>query len=219
MDRSLGRRVEFDERSRNFPIMTTMTTIKPRSYTWSVNQWLDQGADGACVGYAWAHDRAARPKVHKASQLLALELYWEAQRLDAWEGGAYDGASPFYEGSSVLAGAKASKSMALIGSYRWAFGLLDLRMALGYKGPAILGINWYDGMFDTDELGYVKPTGSLAGGHAILAFANDESRKRVRLWNSWGKSWGKDGTAYISYTDLNRLLQEDGEACVPMERT
>jgi hypothetical protein len=146
------------------------------------------------------------------------DVYWRAQQIDEWEGGEYPGASPRYAGTSVLAGAKVIKSLGYIQEYRWAFSLEDLRLTIGYRGPAVLGLNWYEGMFDTDADGYIRPTGELAGGHAILAYANSERHKRISLWNSWGRGFGRDGMAYISYDDLDRLLHEQGEACVPVVR-
>ncbi len=36
--------------------------------------------------------------------------------------------------------------------------------------------------------------------------------------NSWGRGWGVDGDCLISIEDLDRLLGEAGEACVPVRR-
>ena len=219
-DARLDRLVQFDERSRAFPVMATITPTKPRSYTWAVNVHLDQGSEGACVGFSWSHELAARPKVitGMTNQFAREQVYWAAQALDEWPGGAYPGADPQYEGTSVLAGAKTVQNLGYVNEYRWAFGLDDLRMALGYKGPAVLGINWYTGMFTPDAEGRVRPTGTIAGGHAILAFSNSESKGQIRLWNSWGSDWGINGNCWLSYEDMDKLLDEDGEACIPVVR-
>lgn len=219
-DPRLDRLVQFDERSRAFPVMATITPTKPRSYTWRVDSWFDQGMEGACVGFAWTHELAARPKVITGltNQFAREQVYWAAQALDHWEGGAYPGASPFYEGTSVLAGAKATQNLGYISEYRWAFGLDDLRMAVGYKGPAVLGINWYDGMFQPDAEGRIQPTGTVRGGHAVVAYSNSERYGRFRLWNSWGPEWGQNGSCWVSHEDMDRLLREDGEACIPVIR-
>lgn len=220
-DVRLDRLVQFDERSRAFPIRATVTQASPRSYTWRVNNWLDQGNEGACVGFGWGHELSARPVVvpNITDQFAKERIYWAAQALDEWDGGSYPGASPVYEGTSVLAGAKAIQNLGYMTEYRWAFGLADLRMALGYKGPVVLGLNWYEGMMDTDKEGRISPTGEMVGGHCILAYSNSEKSKRIRLWNSWGHSWGQDGSCWISFDDLDKLLHEDGEACVPVRRS
>jgi hypothetical protein len=210
--RVFDRRVQFDERSRNFPIRALLGTSKPRSYTWSVGTHLNQQSEGACVAFAWVHELIARPVVKKGfGEAEAREIYKAAQKVDQWPGEAYSG-------TSVLAGAKVLKERGLIKEYRWAFGLDDLRAVLGARGPAVLGLNWYSGMFEPDGTGRIRPTGSLAGGHAILAFSNSEKHERIWLWNSWGKSWGVNGAAYLTHEDLDKLLKEQGEACIPVVR-
>lgn len=210
---ALGRLVEFDERSRSFPIRTTIpVTYAPRSYTWRCEVQLNQGNVGACVGFSWAAELAARPAViPNITDVMGFNLYHEAQRLDEWPGEAY-------EGSSVLGGAKAIKARGFLEEYRWAFGLDDLVLAIGYRGPAVLGINWYSGMFSPDNAGIIHPTGNVVGGHAILANGVSISKRLIRLHNSWGQWWGINGDAFISFDDLNRLLHEQGEACIPIKR-
>lgn len=212
-DPRLGRRVSFDERSRNFPIRAIMPTgARPRSYTWACPVWLDQGQEGACVGFAVSHEAAARPvSVKGITNDTAKALYDRARQLDEWPGESYSG-------TSVLGGVKAGQEKGWYAEYRWSFSLEDLILAIGYKGPAVLGVNWYDSMFDTDKNGLVKVTGSIAGGHAILARGVNIRQKLVCLRNSWGRDWGLDGDCFISFDDLKKLLYEDGEACVPVKR-
>lgn len=215
---------------------------RPRSYTHTVGHWLDQGQEGRCVEYAICHELLAKPSLVGRSvvdKILAEKgIYWPAQKEDYWEGGSYPGASPFYEGTSVLAGMKVAKRLGFFDEYRWAFSIEDLVLALGYFGPVVLGINWYEGMHRPDARGFIHPTGRLAGGHALLAYGLKVHFKRttlfnwwnrtwadvdldqsyVRLWNSWGPSWGQNGTCKISLRDLERLLHEQGEACIPVAR-
>ena len=157
----LDRLAQFDARSRAYPIRAVVGEKTPRSYTWACDAYNDQGTEGACVGFAWSHELAARPVVGWTSEADALSIYRRARQLDGWPGEDYDG-------TSVLAGAKAAKERGRLVSYRWGFSLDDLILAVGYTGPAVLGVNWYEGMFDTDSSGYVRATGSVAGGHAIL---------------------------------------------------
>ena len=148
----------------------------------------------------------------------AVQLYYAAQGLDDEPGGEYPGASPHYEGTSVLAGAKATQNAGYITEYRWAFGLDDLILALGHAGPAVIGLDWYNDMFDPDADGLLHVTGGIAGGHAILANGVSVRKRLVRLHNSWSSSWGVNGEAYIGFDDLAGLLKAGGEACVPMGR-
>lgn len=214
MERKLDRRVQFDAKSRSFPIRTLLAPKAPRSFTWSCYANLDQGQEGACVGFAWAQELAARPLVvANATERLAQGIYAEAKKLDEWEGEEYSG-------TSVLAGAKVLCQQGWMDEYRWAFGLDDLILAVGYKGPAVLGLNWYEGMFQPDPKGYIHPSGSLAGGHAILCRSVNVKQRRFMLHNSWGVGWGSyKGAAWISFEDMDRLLHEAGEACIPVRRT
>lgn len=221
-DPRLARLKQFDDRSRNYPVMATISpAAKERSYTWRCDRYLDQGNEGACVGFSMAHELIGRPVEVQGitAQTAREQIYWEAQKIDPWDGGAYPGASPQYEGTSVLAGIKILKRMGYISQYRWAFGLSDLVMAVGYKGPAVLGIPWYEGMFDVLPCGHVHVTGQVAGGHAILCKGVSVTKRTFTLHNSWGSSWGNGGDALISWDEMDRLLNEWGEAVIPMLRS
>ena len=212
---TFGRRKQFDRRSRQYPIRALLGAPRPlRSYTWRCINWLDQGREGACVGFAWAHELVARPVVVMSMTASdATRIYKKAQTLDPWPG-------EDYEGTSVLAGVKAIQSQwpKLIPEYRWAFGLDDVLETLSYRGPMVLGVNWYEHMARPDVNNIIWPTGKLLGGHAILANGIDVKRRLVRLHNSWGRGWGLGGDCFISFENLGLLLQRGGEACIPVRR-
>ncbi len=211
-DPRLDRLPQFDARSRNFPIRALVVGKLPRSYTWALATHLDQGQEGACVGFSVAHELAARPVIVPAvTDELARTLYHRARQLDEYPG-------EDYSGTSVLAGIKAASELGYYGEYRWAFGLDDLILALGYRGPALLGLNWYEEMFEPDATGFIHVGGNVAGGHAILSNAVSLRRQAVHLSNTWGPNWGLNGGCWISFSDLNRLLHEEGEACIPVKR-
>lgn len=234
LDPRLDRIPQFDDRSRNYPIRTLLGAeayARPRSYHWKPGPVLDQGREGACVGFAFAGELAARPAVVKeaGTDAYALGLYRRAQQLDPWPGEA-----PTYHGTSVLAGAQAVVEKSKMTEFRWAFGLEDVVATLGRRGPIVLGVRWYSGMYVTDADGFVTLDGSLVGGHAILArglkcvwlpgrttgaYADlDVDRSYVTWRNSWGLDYGNGGDGKIRLRDLDRLLREDGEACVPVVR-
>lgn len=216
----LGRTEQFDEASRSYSIGDLREAKKLRSYTWRCEEWFDQGSEGACVGYSLGHELAARPSEVKGitDKFILEDIYWEAQKIDPWNGGAYPKASPKYEGTSVLAGVKIIKDLGYIEEYRWAFTLDDVLYGLGHNGPAVLGIPWFEDMYYPDEDGFIKPTGRMVGGHAILARAVNIKKGYVTLRNSWGKSWGEDGDCYVSFEDLEKLLNNRGECCFLMHR-
>jgi len=190
---------------------------------WNPGPVLDQGREGACVGFGWAAELQASPvPVKNVSNATARQLYLEAKKVDEWEG-------ENYEGTSVLAGAKVVKSKGFIGSYRWCFGVNEVRDSVLTLGPVVIGINWYQNMYRARPSGLVEVGGALVGGHCIL-LTGYHPRMRIKgegwwkrydvfRWrNSWGPSYGNNGTAYIKTGDLADLLGQDGEACVPVQR-
>ncbi len=212
MNRTFDRLVHFDNRSRNFPIRALIGDKPRRSYTWRCYAFLDQGSEGACTGFATSHEAAARPVIIKGiTNDTARQIYYRARQLDEWPG-------ENYEGSSVLGAVKAGAEKGWYGEYRWAFGEEDLCLAVGYKGPVILGINWYEGMSEPDSAGLITVSGDVLGGHAILCNGYNKNSGLYRLHNSWGKKWGVFGDCFISRYDMARLLKEQGEACIPVKR-
>lgn len=243
-DRRLDRLIQFDERSRSYPV--AVAGRRPRSYTWRITKpaVLDQGREGACVGFSIAHELLARPaetrfgSEFRATRFAIEDVYYAAQRIDPWPGGSYPGADPHYDGTSILAGVKVTQALGYFQSYRWAFGLRDLVDGLGHNGPSVLGVNWYDSMYSPDGEGFIRPEGSIVGGHAILARAVtlkwkshrfiwwkrtwddvDLNASFVTLRNSWGPLWGRHGDCYITLRDLDVLLQQRGESVFFLDRT
>lgn len=215
MERVYDRLVRFDERSRAFPVRSLVPEHMrdPRSQEWPLALRLDQGREGACTGFAVAHEAAAEPDpIPDLTEADAHAVYHRARQLDEWPG-------EDYEGSSVIAAVQAGMERGWYHEYRWAFGLDDLVLALGWLGPAILGVSWYEGMEDPDRNGHLHADGAELGGHAITATAVDVDNRRVRLTNSWGPDWGDGGCAWIAWHDLDLLLGRQGEACVPVVRS
>ncbi len=226
-DPRLDRLVEFDEASRGYPIRALAPEATPTTVLWSLPtpDVLDQGAAGACVGFACTNKLRFDPfDVANLDNTFAREtLYWGAQRDDPWPGGAYPGAEPVYEGTSVLAGVKEGAKLGFYRTYRWGFGEVDLAVGLQI-GPAVLGLNWWTGMFRPDRRGYLRRTGQVEGGHAILCVGFNARYGYYTVYNSWGAGWGRPliidgvtvapgGTAKIRRADMAALLADNGEAC------
>lgn len=223
-DRRLARIVQFDERSRQYDIRAALKAapvVKMESKTWSVPLHLDQGNSSICVGASFSHELMAEPVATKKLDLkFATEkIYYEAQKIDEWSGGEYPGAEPSYGGTSVLAGVKVCKKLGYIKEYRWAFTLEDLALAVSTLGPAVLGLNFYRRMMNTNSEGFIIPTGGFVGGHAILCKGVNFEEQYFVLHNSWGDDWGQGGDCKISFEALRGLLAERGEACIPTVRS
>lgn len=220
VDKRLDRLIHFDERSKQFPAELILPTdVKTR--TWGLrNIRLNQGQDGACVGFGNTHRLAADPvRFSHASYDYAMALYHEAQRYDDWPG-------EDYEGTSVLAGVKVLNKRGLYKAYHWCFKIEDYMRALSNEGPVVVGVNWMKDMFDPDERGLLHPTGGVAGGHCfILRGLTLKPRGKLkgvgpvfRITNSWGADWGQNGDAFITVEDWEQYLMPDGEGCVPTEQ-
>lgn len=208
MRRTLDRLPSRDPRNRNFLRAVTGKPLVRK--TWRLDYRLDQGQEGACVGFGWAHRLDAAPRRRHLNGLDAFAFYYRARELDEYPG-------EDYEGSSVLGGAKAVQEKGLISSYRWAYDLQNVLQALSHEGPVVMGTNWLADMFEPRTDGYLQVAGSLAGGHCWLLRGIDPAKGRVTMSNSWGRSWGLKGDAYLTFDDLGILLEDGGEACIPVE--
>lgn len=216
---ALGRRVEFDERSKAYPVRSIVPPDITRGRSHYCKPVLDQGSVPACVGFSWAHELAAFPYPVPVTNKTGLQLYEEAKDRDQWPGDDY-------EGSSVLGGAKAVKDRGFIKEYRWCFGVDDVLRALAFIGPVVFGTDWLDGMFRPRPSGLLEVEGSSAGGHAYLArgfllkprIGEPNLGPIIRFRNSWG-DWARDGDFFMKVEDVERLLKDDGEACVPLGRS
>jgi len=123
-----------------------------------------------------------------------------------------------YDGTSVRAGAEILRKLGVIAEYRWASSIDEVVSALLNLGPVVVGTWWYSDMFSPNANGLITATGSKAGGHAYILNGVNVEKKLIRVKNSWGRGWGKKGHAYISFDDLDKLLKDQGEACVAFEK-
>jgi hypothetical protein len=186
---------------------------------------LDQGEEGACVGFSLAsvvHYLLRRQR--KTPDELPVSphfLYDMAKRFDEWAGENYDG-------SSIRGGMKAWYKLGAVSEKLWPIGkrnvlgraqLLDgLKRPLGvYKRvntkdllsmqSALIegGILYCSGRV-TSGWAKVNPVTGLIpfetkirGGHAFVIVGYNETGFWIQ--NSWGKGWGKDGFALLTYQD------------------
>lgn len=227
-DRILDWKPNHDPRSLEYPVRAALrSTIKRKERLWTPGPILNQGREGACVGFAWAAEAFAEPipvdlkrlkaNVPASHNDFARFIYGMARYIDEWKGETY-------EGTSVLAGAKASQNLKTLRSYRWAFSMEDVIDSVIAKGPVVIGINWYDGMYNAPN-GILRKSGTLVGGHALLIVGFKPVSEKIPgkatfiLQNSWSTSWGINGLAEITVDDLAALLKENGEACVPVSRS
>jgi len=208
----LGRLHAPDERDMQY-LMSTATpaaTMRPQRF-YRTGKILDQGETPTCVGHAWRQWLSSAVMMTKTGP-NPFEIYYQAQRNDEWPGEDYDG-------TSVRAGAKILQAAGHISTYVWAFNADTMRRwLLNNHGTVVVGTWWFDKMFTPDRQGYLDPSGTPVGGHAYLVVGFSQTKNAFRIVNSWGKEWGQNGRAWVSYNDMDFLVQEGGEACTAVEK-
>lgn len=222
-DARLGRLVSHHPRSRLFTLAERLAAEhlddRPlRSYTWNPGITLNQNGWGGCVSWTLSYDLDAPPKrVLGQDDASALERYFRIQDRDEWAGSERPGAVPQMSGSSMRAGGDQLIAEGHYSRYDWADpydpvkALRQVQLTLAWRGPVPLGTNWYEGMNWPDPDGFIHPTGRYLGGHSILMVGISLRRQAVRLKQSWGPM----PLLHLSFHDLTRLLDEEGEAYSP----
>lgn len=211
-DPRLNRHVYHDSRSKLYKFDTKGLSIVSVTHTRNI-PILNQGNVGSCTGHAGIGALGTNPlfpTVSKDSKYSlndkgALMLYSDAQVIDG--NGPYP---PNDFGSYGLSIAKALKNAGVISGYQHTFTLDDALKALTVT-PVIVGLNWYESMFKTQRDGRIVISGSLAGGHEIVARGIDAIGKKVWFDNSWGPEWGLKGRFYLTFKDFGTLLSQNGD--------
>ena len=113
-----------------------------------------------------------------------------------------------------------------IESYEWAKTADECFAHLLLRGPCILGTTWTIDMFTPDRWNTIRPTGRSVGGHAyMLRGCNTErvdpltrQKGMAKKRGSWGLGWAERGEAWLTKADLQRLIDDWGEAALPIEK-
>lgn len=210
----------------------------PRQY----REEYDQGSEGACVGYS----QSWMMSILNRQLYDAFRLYAAAQAIDEWPDTPPQEGTSLRAGFDVLrtvghwqvwAGkTRAPKLVHGIESNKWATTVDEVRASINAGLPVNLGCNWHDSFSRpenlprTDDQGK-KPLfgklrsdwwigrgdwGDVVGGHAICVAAASDARQAFGLVNSWGLDY--PFLVWISYDGFSRLLTDDGEAGVIVDR-
>lgn len=211
-DPRLGRHVHHDSRSLAYPVRATGSPQPVRHKRQA--PVMDQGQVGACTAFAavgclgtdpFFDTLATKPTFDDTT---ALALYSEETAVDPYPG-TYP---PDDTGSDGLTAAKVLKSHGWISGYQHAL-TADAALAELVNRPFIVGVNWYDSMFDPTPSGLVVigARAKVAGGHEFVV---DEytADGRVGCTNSWGSGFGVGGRFWMTPGTFARLLSEDGDA-------
>lgn len=187
---------------------------------------LDQGREGACTGYGLATVANYLLRVRKVVpdnvEVSPRMLYANARRYDEWAGEDYEGSScrgamkgwhkhgvcanTVWGGSSdlpqVLSHEVTSDAARRpLGAYFRVNhkSLVAMHAAITEVGILYASATVHQGWERVGADGRIPLDASLLGGHAFAIVAYDQDG--FWLQNSWGRKWGYQGYAHISYED------------------
>lgn len=233
VDSRLGRHVRHDSRSLAYAVgVLPRSAIVKTRWTRRI-PLLDQSQLGSCVPNALTGvlgtDSAQRPGLtsvtvradshgvfaagtYPLDEDFAVRAYTLITQDDAYPG-SYPPDDTGSDGLGAMAGAK---DLGLADKYKHAFSVSAVQSAL-MAGPVMWGTVWYNSMFTTDKSGslVVDPSSGVAGGHELVLNGYDPGTDTYSGDNSWGSSFGLNGSFFISGTDLKHLLSQSGDITVP----
>lgn len=203
----LGRLQATDPRDSAYKLPKPSAGAIEKRY-WITRGQLDQGGTSQCVAYSGVRYLTTNPVVNKP--IDPAELYQACQRVDEWPGEDYDG-------TSVRALFKILKQRSYVSEYLWSWSADTVIAHVLAVGPVVVGTTWTIDMFMPDRWGFITFTGQPVGGHAWTIIGASRQKQAVRMINSWGPGWGQNGRAWVSFSDLDALIKDDGEACTAKE--
>lgn len=161
---------------------------------------LDQGREGACVGYSLTHRLNASPVRSTYEDPAALYIYREAQKIDPWPG-------EDYSGTSVAAGFEVLQRMGYLTDVKATRSIAQMREAIKTTG-LVLSVPWYESDYRPGKDLWLRFSGNQVGRHAIFVFGL--SRNDVWwLQNSWGPDYAKNGRVRVRQSTLLDLIRRD----------
>jgi hypothetical protein len=174
---------------------------------WDTDFQFDQGETGHCVGFGWAGWGVAEPVIDNYVNAEGHKIYYEAKVIE--------GNPNNEDGAYTRDGAKAMQNRQRLAVYAFALTLDEILLHLRTQGPLVIGTDWTFDMFTPDADGFVKPTGENAGGHCYLLYG--VVGETLHFKNSWGASWGDNGSFRMTFPNFQILMEAWGEAIASVE--
>lgn len=144
-------------------------------------QVLDQGSNPTCVPCSIS------------AYMNYKDIDMDIQ--DVFNHGGTETGMSFKDALHYLRHSDKIKQYAMIGSP------LVLKTAIVMNGPCIGGLPVYNSL----ATNFWNPSHNFEGNHAIAIIGYDKDGFIIR--NSWGKSYGCEGYAHMSYDDFNKFLE------------
>lgn len=111
----------------------------------------------------------------------------------------------FYNAKPTLLASSFARFWKLNG-YKRCMGVQDIRKALHLKKPVLVGLKIRYSFITNRDGKIVDKTDRFAGGHEVMFYGYDDTKKEFMLLNSWGTAWGKNGKARIPYDFVEKYL-------------
>jgi len=192
-----------------------------------VGKIRDTGPEGTTVGFSIAYAMQAALKAQTGQQvtLSARGLYELAKQYDEWPGESY-------EGTSLLGGLKAAKTIGAYLESDWPYsekkgppaakpsyrvvsfdpvkGIDGIISALKQRRVVIAQVRVTEDFAEAGKDGKVVIRSRQSGGigsKGVCIVGYDPDSAEFRFANDWGASWGHQGFGLIRDTDLQKLLQ------------
>jgi len=225
---------KFDQR--DYLMRAYLPLVKlPNKIDWTpqMSPVRDQGQEGTCVGFAATTGMKEYQEKADYQKLIILSprfLYSECKKIDGMppqeEGTTIRAAMSVLNSKGVcqekfwpyqplkknkpLSGASSNAKKFRILTYARILNLDELCMSLATKGPAVLGIKVFPGIFKTKSgiLPLPKKGEYSVGGHAICAVGYDNKKQLVKFKNSWSAKWGDRGYGYIPFEYVRKYLMD-----------
>lgn len=211
--RTLDVSLDQDPRNADFRMQSVLSAIPSElaSRRWPCEPRLDQGSNGACIGYGCAHWFAADPMPQKVDADTAITFYHGAQDNDVWPGSNYSGTTP----TGLM---RFLQKLGVIGTYRWIVTFDELVSTISLHGPVMIGSQWREGCFEPDRSGFIKFDGPSQGGHFLTIDEVNFEQGYIGFIQSWGSSHGQGGRVFMRFADVESMLGTGPSIVYPFEK-
>lgn len=191
-----------------------------RDRRWTPGRQLDQGSEGACVGFGCMAEALATPVRTRAAvnaDAQGFRMYEEARRRDEWAG-------ENYAGTSLTGGGNAMRALGYLDQFLWLHTPEEIALAIAWSGPVVIGIPWtttMDELNEPDE--YFEFGGTLRGWHCVLLYGAHGFAPGGRVydhgpWFDLRNSWGGASNGRLPASAMAQMFGEGADAWVGQGR-
>ena len=217
-DPLLGRNIGHDPRSRAYAYQPRrdepLRSVRHHSNIRTLNQHVGSctchSALKLCTYQHWfTLSREQQQLIINDPDGMATDWYRETTRNDEFPGEW----EPTDTGSSGTSASKTAVRRGFAKGFQHSFSFDDTLHMLS-QNPVAIGVWWYSTFDSPNSNGFVSltPTARRRGGHEFVLDELNVEEELVWGQNSWGDSYGVDGRFCFVFDDLERLLNEDGDA-------